>query len=201
MKNQETIKKELKTIKEFCKDFQNPIVTEIGDQTGNPFKVLISCVLSLRTRDEITGKVAKEFPWDKILWDYSYDSPYTTIFRERLRDLSNPNETKRWLEFGFPTSKYQGPFNRETERYIVDLFEEEAENDDEGTGLHLIVHDKKEKIMSYSSTFANPEDYIDPHNLEEPRGITLMRSVSDEQLNIILNRLIIAQFVDEHLDC
>ncbi|HLC58577.1 MAG TPA: endonuclease III [Candidatus Nanoarchaeia archaeon] len=60
MKNQETIKKELKTIKEFCKDFQNPIVTEIGDQTGNPFKVLISCVLSLRTRDEITGRVAKE---------------------------------------------------------------------------------------------------------------------------------------------
>ncbi|MBS3168480.1 endonuclease III [Candidatus Woesearchaeota archaeon] len=47
-------------IKESCKDFKNPIVTEIGDQTGNPFKVLVSCLLSLRTKDEVTGKVCKE---------------------------------------------------------------------------------------------------------------------------------------------
>lgn len=36
-----------------------PVVTLIGQQSGDPFQVLISCVLSLRTRDETTGPAAQ----------------------------------------------------------------------------------------------------------------------------------------------
>ncbi len=50
---------EIKLIKEECKKYQNPIVTEIADLTGNPFKVLISCLLSLRTKDAVTAKASK----------------------------------------------------------------------------------------------------------------------------------------------
>lgn len=36
--------------------FNQPIVTEVADRTGNPFQVLVSCLLSLRTRDETAAR-------------------------------------------------------------------------------------------------------------------------------------------------
>ena len=46
-------------IKKEVKRFENPIVTEIGEQTRSPYQVLISCLLSLRTRDSTTAKATK----------------------------------------------------------------------------------------------------------------------------------------------
>ena len=45
-------------IKKEVKRFENPIVTEIGEKTRNPYQVLISCLLSLRTRDSTTAKAS-----------------------------------------------------------------------------------------------------------------------------------------------
>ena len=50
---------EIKLIKKECEKYQNPIVTEIADLSENPFKVLISCLLSLRTKDAVTAKASK----------------------------------------------------------------------------------------------------------------------------------------------
>jgi len=50
---------EIKLIRKKCKKYQNPIVTEIADLTKSPFKVLISCLLSLRTKDAVTAKASK----------------------------------------------------------------------------------------------------------------------------------------------
>lgn len=39
--------------------YDNPVVTEIAEQTKqDPFKVLISCLISLRTKDEVTVKAS-----------------------------------------------------------------------------------------------------------------------------------------------
>jgi endonuclease-3 len=54
------ISREISLVSDAVRNFQNPIVTEIGDQTGNPYKVLVSCLLSLRTRDETTARVSRE---------------------------------------------------------------------------------------------------------------------------------------------
>ncbi len=56
--SQEEISGVLEILKSSTKNFENPIVTEIGEKTNNPFHVLISCMLSLRTRDETTGKIS-----------------------------------------------------------------------------------------------------------------------------------------------
>ena len=56
MKN---IEKDIKIIKVQVENYQNPIVTEIADLTKSPFKVLISCLLSLRTKDIVTAKASK----------------------------------------------------------------------------------------------------------------------------------------------
>ena len=52
------ISKIIKLLKEEVKDFENPVVSKIGEIQDDPFKVLISCILSLRTQDRTTGPVS-----------------------------------------------------------------------------------------------------------------------------------------------
>ncbi len=58
MPDEKEISSVLKMLKKKTRNFENPIVTEIGDKTESPFHVLISCMLSLRTRDQTTGKIS-----------------------------------------------------------------------------------------------------------------------------------------------
>ncbi|MEE9591331.1 MAG: endonuclease III, partial [Thermodesulfobacteriota bacterium] len=44
----------IKIIKEVNRSFSTPAVTIISDKTRDPFMVLISCTLSLRTQDSTT---------------------------------------------------------------------------------------------------------------------------------------------------
>lgn len=39
--------------------YKVPIVTKVAKQSRNPFRVLISCILSLRTKDEVTAKASE----------------------------------------------------------------------------------------------------------------------------------------------
>ena len=53
------ISKIIRLLKQEIKQFENPIATEIGERTEDPFLVLISCILSLRTKDTTTGPASK----------------------------------------------------------------------------------------------------------------------------------------------
>lgn len=46
-------------LKKHRNEFVTPALTEIAERSSDPFKVLISCILSLRTRDETTAKVSE----------------------------------------------------------------------------------------------------------------------------------------------
>ena len=48
----------IKILKKEIKNWKEPIVTEIS-RTRDPFKVLVSCLLSLRTKDETTAGAAR----------------------------------------------------------------------------------------------------------------------------------------------
>jgi endonuclease-3 len=54
--NDATIGVVLSRIKEEYPKFRMPIVTELVQRRRDPYKVLISCLLSLRTKDEVTSK-------------------------------------------------------------------------------------------------------------------------------------------------
>ena len=41
-----------------CREWGEPMVERIGADGRNPFRVLISCLLSLRTQDEVTGQAS-----------------------------------------------------------------------------------------------------------------------------------------------
>lgn len=47
-------------LKKEAKNFENPVATEIGEKTRSPYMVLISCLLSLRTMDKITGPISEK---------------------------------------------------------------------------------------------------------------------------------------------
>jgi len=46
-------------LKKERKQFEEPLATEIGERTKDPFKVLISCIMSLRTKDTTTAPAAE----------------------------------------------------------------------------------------------------------------------------------------------
>ena len=52
-----TIEKVIKILKKETRKYKNPIVTEVS-YDKDPYKVLISCLLSLRTKDAVTAKAA-----------------------------------------------------------------------------------------------------------------------------------------------
>jgi endonuclease III len=45
-------------LRDLVKKWQTPAVTIVSQREGDPFKVLISCILSLRTRDKTTGEAS-----------------------------------------------------------------------------------------------------------------------------------------------
>lgn len=48
------ISKVLRFLKKECRKFKTPFVTEVSLKKKDPFKVLVSCILSLRTKDSTT---------------------------------------------------------------------------------------------------------------------------------------------------
>lgn len=49
----------LKLLKKESKKWKNPFVTELENFERNPFNTLFSCILSLRTKDNVTAKASK----------------------------------------------------------------------------------------------------------------------------------------------
>lgn len=59
MKLRDRISKTIEILKRNSANFKSPVVTEIAVRTKDPFKVLISCLLSLRTKDAVTWKASE----------------------------------------------------------------------------------------------------------------------------------------------
>ena len=54
-----TIDKIIKILRESTEKWNEPIVTELTKQTRDPFKILISTIISLRTKDDVTREASK----------------------------------------------------------------------------------------------------------------------------------------------
>jgi Predicted EndoIII-related endonuclease len=50
----EEIHEAVKVLREACRLWQAPAVTVVAEKDQNPYKVLISCIISLRTKDAVT---------------------------------------------------------------------------------------------------------------------------------------------------
>ena len=60
MPKKEEIEKVIGIVKKTVRKFETPVSTEISNTSRDPYQVLVSCLLSLRTRDTITGPISKK---------------------------------------------------------------------------------------------------------------------------------------------
>ena len=58
MANLKNMDKIINLLKKEVKNFESPVVSKIGEIQKDPFKVLISCILSLRTQDKTTCPIS-----------------------------------------------------------------------------------------------------------------------------------------------
>src|SRR5689334_9400276 len=49
----------VKILRKAVRQWQSPAVTIVSQREGDPYKVLVSCILSLRTKDETTGPASE----------------------------------------------------------------------------------------------------------------------------------------------
>ncbi len=49
----------IRILKKETKKYTTPIVTEVKEKTSDPYKVLISCIISLRTKDRVTRESSR----------------------------------------------------------------------------------------------------------------------------------------------
>jgi endonuclease-3 len=59
MANDNYIHEVIKRLREAVKKYEDPIVTQMVKKNRDPFKVLISTIISLRTKDEVTREASK----------------------------------------------------------------------------------------------------------------------------------------------
>ncbi len=88
----------IKILKEFLKDYKTPIVTLYSEQKRTPYQILITTLLSLRTKDEVTAEASRR------LFKLA-DDPYKMVklTEEKIAETIYPvgfyrNKAKRILE-------------------------------------------------------------------------------------------------------
>ena len=59
MPTEKEITEVIKSIKKASRHFKNTVLMDVASVPKNAFQVLISCIISLRTRDEVTAKASK----------------------------------------------------------------------------------------------------------------------------------------------
>lgn len=55
----EQIHEAIPLLRQAVQAWETPAVTIVSQREGNPFKVLVSCILSLRTKDQVTGPASE----------------------------------------------------------------------------------------------------------------------------------------------
>lgn len=93
----------IKILKKETKKFRNPVSQEAKKKFRDPFKILISCILSLRTKDVITQKVSeilfkristpyellkiREKELEKIIYPVSFYHKKAVVLKGIARDI------------------------------------------------------------------------------------------------------------------
>jgi endonuclease-3 len=112
----------LRKIKQAGTSWKTPVVVDIGE-SGDPFRVLISCILSLRTRDEVTEAASKR------LFALA-DTPRKMLLLEARQKSSERNQrtfhgvSKSALSEGVEKAIYPVAFYRNKARTLIEISRE-----------------------------------------------------------------------------
>ncbi|HHL39046.1 MAG TPA: endonuclease III [Deltaproteobacteria bacterium] len=137
----------LRLLKKAAREFRTPYVSEEAGTSRDPFRVLVSCILSLRTRDETTAAASKR------LFAIAPDPP-------SLADLDTAAIERAVYPVGFYRSK--AATLKEIARRIVDEFGGAVPDTIEGL-LELRGVGRKTANLVVTMGFGKPGICVDTH--------------------------------------
>ena len=162
-------------INKTIKGFTTPVATDIGKKTKDPFKVLISTILSLRTRDETTGRVSKEL-------FKKYDNP-EKLANAKLKDIQ---------EIIRPVNYYIGKSKRikEISQKLVEEYKSKVPEDfNELLKFKGVGRKTANIVMLYGH---NQPDYIavDIHMHRIPNRLGWIKTKKPEETEEVLKKIV-----------
>jgi len=169
------ISKIIKLLKKEIKHFENPIATEIGEKTKDPFLVLISCILSLRTKDTTTG------PASKRLFERA-DNPY-----DMLR-LSKKRIEKAIFPVGFYPTKAK--WIREVCKILIKDYNGKVPDSEEDLLKLPGIGRKCLSITMCYAFFKSGYLAIDTHCHRIPNRLGWIKTKTPEQTEIELKKIL-----------
>ena len=169
------IDKIIKLIKEEVKYFENPVVSKIGEIQKDPFKVLISCILSLRTKDTTTG------PASKRLFDLA-DNP-----KDMLK-LSKKQIEKAIFPVGFYPTKAK--WIKEVCKILIEQYNGKVPDKEEKLLKLPGIGRKCMGIVMCYGFFKSGYLPIDTHCHRIPNRLGWIKTKSPEQTEIKLKNIL-----------
>ena len=169
------IDKIISLLKKEIKQFENPIATEIGERTKDPFLVLISCILSLRTKDTTSGPAAKRL------------FLLAKTPKEMLK-LSNKKIEKLIFPVGFYPTKAR--YIKKTCKILIEKYDGKVpDNEEELLKLPGIGRKCMGIVMCYGF-FKTGYLPIDTHCHRIPNRLGWIKTKTPEKTEIALTKII-----------
>ena len=137
----------IKKLKKSYKQFKSPIVTFIANRGATPFEILVSTILSLRTKDEVTSAASL-----RLLKIAKTPKEIITLGEDKLKDIIYP--------VGFYPTKAKRLI--EISRIILDTYDNKVP-DDLDELLKLPGVGRKTANLVLTEGFKKPAICVDTH--------------------------------------
>jgi len=160
-----TFEKAFKILKKESKNWNAPVVAFMGRNGNDPFKILISTILSLRTKDQITAQAS-----DRLF--KVADTP------EKILKLSEKEIVKLIYPVGFYRNKAK--IIKEISKILVEKFNSKVPDDLE-TLLSFKGVGRKTANLVLSEGFGKPAICVDVHVHRISNRIGLVKTKSPEE--------------------
>jgi len=169
-----TFEKAFKILKKESKNWNAPVVAFMGRNGNDPFKILISTILSLRTKDQITAQAS-----DRLF--KVADTP------EKILKLSEKEIVKLIYPVGFYRNKAK--IIKEISKILVEKFNSKVPDDLE-TLLSFKGVGRKTANLVLSEGFGKPAICVDVHVHRISNRIGLVKTKSPEETEFKLMEIL-----------
>jgi len=169
-----TFEKAFKILKKESKNWNAPVVAFMGRNGNDPFKILISTILSLRTKDQITAQAS-----DRLF--KVADTP------EKILKLSEKEIEELIYPVGFYRNKAK--IIKEISKILVEKFNSKVPDDLE-TLLSFKGVGRKTANLVLSEGFGKPAICVDVHVHRISNRIGLVKTKNPEETEFKLMKIL-----------
>jgi endonuclease-3 len=166
--------KTLAKIRHACRPFRATAVTAVAEKSRDPFRVLISCLISLRTKDEVTGAASRRL--------FAKAGTPAKMLRLREREIA-----KLIFPAGFYRTKAQRI--REISQTLVNRYKGRVPDTEEGL-LQLNGVGRKTANLVLTVAYGKPGICVDSHVHRLSNRLGWVKTKTPEQTELALRKIL-----------